>query len=180
MDTPIWRNRGHNRDPTNHRRRRPCRAFRPCRQRETHQSQSVSTSEEHFCPMKLGKRATGPPTDCIMSLHHVTLAARATISNKRTPIPAPPPPSSSTTTIGANDQQQHHQPPSSATPSSSSNTTTVTKAAGSFLGRFESLFRPIGELPAPEPFMNKPKSYPSQRVQSAKQQQPATTATSHS
>lgn len=34
-----------------------------------------------------------------------------------------------------------------------------------FLDYFETLFKPLEELPPPEPFMNKPKSYPSQRAQ---------------
>lgn len=44
-----------------------------------------------------------------------------------------------------------------------------------YLDQFETLFKPIDELPAPEPFMNKPKSYPSQKAQQKQSAIPAST-----
>lgn len=63
-------------------------------------------------------------------------------------------------------------PPAAATASTTTTTTTPTMTPSlpqataniGFLSQFRTLFRPLGELPPPEPFTNKPKSYPSHRA----------------
>lgn len=46
----------------------------------------------------------------------------------------------------------------------------INSTGGRFLAQFDALFRPLTDLPPPDPFTNKPKSYPSQKALQKQQQ----------
>lgn len=60
-------------------------------------------------------------------------------------------------------------PPVPTRDSSIATINTNTPSEAGFLRQFEPFFKPLEDLPPPDPFMNKPKSYPSQRAQQKQQ-----------
>lgn len=74
-------------------------------------------------------------------------------------------PNSNSTDVAIQQQQQLHN-----RPRNQSDPVMMNNQNGGYLAQFEPLFHPISELPPPDPFMNKPKYYPSQKAQQKQQQ----------